>query len=77
VAGAVVVGVPHPDWGEEICAVVAASVPEAEIVAFLRERLTPYKIPKRFLFVAVADLPVGPSGKPLRREARTLFTRGE
>ena len=76
VAGAVVVGVPHPDWGEEICAVVAATVPEAEIVAFLRERLTPYKIPKRFLYVAVADLPVGPSGKPLRREARTLFTRG-
>jgi len=77
VLGAVVVGVPHPEWGDEICAVVAATAPEAEIVAFLRERLTPYKIPKRFLFVTPAELPVGPSGKPLRRAARALFTGGE
>ncbi len=73
VAGAVVVGVPHPEWGEEVCAVVAAAVPEAELRAFLRERIAPYKIPKRFRFVPAADLPTGPSGKPIRRAARPFF----
>lgn len=73
VQGAVVFGRPHPDWGEEVCALVAAAVPEAELRAFLRERIAGYKIPKTMRFVAVEDLPIGPSGKPLRRAARKSF----
>jgi acyl-CoA synthetase (AMP-forming)/AMP-acid ligase II len=74
VRGAVVVGAPHPEWGEEVCAVVVADVPEADLRAFLRERIAPFKIPKRFRFVDLADLPTGPSGKPIRRAARPWFT---
>src|SRR5262249_9968013 len=73
VSAAVVVGVSHPEWGEEVCAAVAADVPERELRAFLRERIAPYKIPKRFRFVAAADIPTGPSGKPVRRAARPWF----
>jgi acyl-CoA synthetase (AMP-forming)/AMP-acid ligase II len=73
VAGAVVTGVPHADWGEEVVAVVAGSVDEVALRAFLRERLAAYKIPKRMVFVTPEELPVGASGKPLRRAARALF----
>src|SRR5262249_58300495 len=70
VQGAVVYGRPHADWGEEVAALVAASVKADELAAFLRPRLAAYKIPKRWRFVALDELPVGPSGKPLRRVAR-------
>jgi acyl-CoA synthetase (AMP-forming)/AMP-acid ligase II len=72
VRGAVVYGRPHPEWGEEVCALVAAAAPLAAdaLVAFLRERVAAYKIPKRFRFVGADELPVGPTGKPLRRRAR-------
>jgi long-chain acyl-CoA synthetase len=76
VEGAVVVGVAHPHWGEEVCAMVATAVPEVELRAFLRERIAPYKIPKRFRFVTAAELPMGPSGKPIRRAARPWFQAG-
>jgi long-chain acyl-CoA synthetase len=72
VHGAVVYGRPHPDWGEEVAALVAAAGPlDAEgLRGFLRERIAGYKIPKRFRFVAADELPIGPSGKALRRVAR-------
>jgi long-chain acyl-CoA synthetase len=81
VRGAVVCGVPDPDWGEVVAALVAigegypgasagAGTDEEELRAFLRERIAGYKIPKRIVFVAPEDLPLGPSGKPLRRAAR-------
>jgi acyl-CoA synthetase (AMP-forming)/AMP-acid ligase II len=69
----VVFGRPHPDWGEEVNALVAADAGEAELREFLRARLAGYKIPRRFVFVSVAELPVGPSGKPLRRVARERY----
>jgi long-chain acyl-CoA synthetase len=72
VQGAVVYGRPHPDWGEEVAALVAADarLEADELAAFLRPRVASYKIPKRWRFVALDELPVGPSGKPLRRLAR-------
>jgi acyl-CoA synthetase (AMP-forming)/AMP-acid ligase II len=77
VAGAVVCGVPDPDWGERVVALVArtdeALSPEA-LRDFLRDRLASYKIPKDFRFCALADLPIGGSGKPLRRAARAFFS---
>jgi acyl-CoA synthetase (AMP-forming)/AMP-acid ligase II len=75
VRGAVVFGRPHPDWGEEVCALVAADAGEPELRAFLRERIAGYKIPKVFSFVALEELPIGASGKPLRRRARDLVSR--
>jgi long-chain acyl-CoA synthetase len=70
VQGAVVFGLPHPDWGEEVCALVAGAPDEDELRAFLRGRVAGYKIPRRIVRVAHDALPIGPSGKPLRRVAR-------
>jgi long-chain acyl-CoA synthetase len=81
VAGAVVCGVADVDWGERVVALVAThdgAPPPAEddLRAFLRERIASYKIPKQFRFVAASELPIGPSGKPLRRAARAHFQPG-
>jgi long-chain acyl-CoA synthetase len=51
-------------WGQMVVAAVVADVPAAELDRFLRDRLAPYKRPKRI--VAVAELPHSPTGK-LRR----------
>ena len=54
---AVVVGIPHPTYGEQIVAVVepvaGATVPsEAELIAHVKERLAHYKAPRRVRCVA-------------------------
>ncbi|WP_461712423.1 AMP-binding enzyme, partial [Streptomyces sp. DSM 41013] len=58
IAQAAVVGLPHPVHGEEVCAVVRprpGTVPGpalgAEIVTWSRERMAPYKYPRRVEFV--------------------------
>ncbi|WP_030382857.1 MULTISPECIES: long-chain-fatty-acid--CoA ligase [unclassified Streptomyces] len=73
IAQVAVVGVPHPRYGEEVCAVVrtahGAEGTErlgAEIVAWSKERLAGYKYPRRVEFVD--SFPLGPSGKVLKRE---------
>jgi len=70
-----VIGVPHPKWIEAVAAVVAlrngARVEEAELIAYARETLAPYKVPKSILFVE--NLPRNASGKILKRELRERF----
>jgi fatty-acyl-CoA synthase len=44
-----------------------------ELIAFLRDRLAGYKIPRAIERCAIDELPIGSSGKPLRRAARALF----
>jgi long-chain acyl-CoA synthetase len=65
-----VVGVPHPELGEEVAAAVAlkdgAAADEAELREFVRARVAPYKYPRRISFFD--DLPKGPSGKIVKRE---------
>jgi len=67
VAEAVCFGVPHPTWGEEVAAAVVLSAPatEKELLAFCRQRLADFKVPKR-LFI-VESIPKGPTGKAQRR----------
>jgi fatty-acyl-CoA synthase len=65
VAGVAVLGMPDARWGEMVTAVVRPApgtppTPE-ELEAFARERLAPYKVPKRWVFVD--DLPLTASGK--------------
>jgi len=77
VAGAVVFGVDDTDWGQIVAAVVAprpgARVDGAELRAFLRDRVAGYKLPRAFATCALDELPVGSSGKALRRAARAAF----
>jgi acyl-CoA synthetase (AMP-forming)/AMP-acid ligase II len=70
VRGAVVFGLPNSEWGEQVCALVAGDAAEADLRAFLRDRIAAYKIPKRFTFIGLDELPIGATGKPLRRLAR-------
>jgi acyl-CoA synthetase (AMP-forming)/AMP-acid ligase II len=73
-----VIGVPHPDWGEAVKAVVelraGAAATEAELIAFCRERLGPIKTPKSVEFWA--DLPRSSVGKVLKRDIRAKFWAG-
>jgi len=73
-----VVGVPDDEWGELVTAVVVPqSIDVDDLRAFLRERLAPYKIPKRFLPTdALPRNSIGKVTKPtlieeLTRRART------
>ena len=56
-------GVPHPMWGEEVNAAVVLREPttEAAILAFCKERLADFKMPKK-LFV-VESIPRTATGK--------------
>lgn len=72
VAQVVVVGRPDPYYGEEVVAFVVpreGARPRAEdVVAFARERISLAKYPREVYFVD--RLPLGPSGKILRRALR-------
>jgi malonyl-CoA/methylmalonyl-CoA synthetase len=69
-----VVGVPHPDFGEGVTAVVVrkpgASVDESTILSALDGRLAKFKQPKRVLFVD--DLPRNTMGKVQKNVLRDL-----
>jgi long-chain acyl-CoA synthetase len=72
VAEVAVIGMPHPELGEEVGAAVAlkpgASATPEELRAFARDRVAAYKYPRRVWLVD--SLPKGPTGKILRREVQ-------
>ncbi|MET9052008.1 acyl-CoA synthetase [Streptomyces bacillaris] len=70
VAEAAVVGLPDERWIEAVTAVVVlrGEASDAELIAHAREKLAPFKTPKRVVFVA--ELPRNASGKILKRELR-------
>jgi long-chain acyl-CoA synthetase len=72
VAEVAVIGIPHPDLGEEVGAAVAlkpgASATPEELRAFARDRVAAYKYPRHVWLVDA--LPKGPTGKILRREVQ-------
>jgi long-chain acyl-CoA synthetase len=65
-----VIGVPHPELGEEVKAVVylkaGQQVAPEEIRAYCRERIAAFKYP-RLVEVRAEPLPKGPTGKILKR----------
>ncbi|OJV31807.1 MULTISPECIES: AMP-binding protein [unclassified Sphingomonas] len=71
-----VIGIPHRTLGEEPAAVVhlapGASASEAELQAWVRERLAAFKVPVAIRFTA-ETLPRNANGKILKRDLKTLF----
>lgn len=77
VQDAAVIGLPHPEWGQQPAAAVilrpniTAPPPVNEIIQFLRQHLAGYKIPRIIRFVDA--LPLTASGKIERRQVMFLF----
>jgi long-chain acyl-CoA synthetase len=72
VADAAVVGLSRGTGGEQVVAAVVmqpdTELDEQALRAFCRERLTPYKVPRRI--VAIEELPKSMLGKVLRKQVR-------
>ncbi len=73
-----VFGVPSEEWGETVHAVVVVreggSMSADDVVAFAKEHLAGYKVPRSVSFVD--ELPKTGSGKILKRELRAPFWAG-
>jgi malonyl-CoA/methylmalonyl-CoA synthetase len=68
-----VIGVPHPDFGEGVVAVIAAkqNLPDEQaMIAVLAKQLARFKVPKRI--IVVQDLPRNAMGKVQKAELRKL-----
>ena len=75
VKAACVIGLDHPEWGQQVAAAVVlhegAALDADALIAFGRQRLAGYKLPRRVRFVDA--LPQTASGKVRRDEVRELF----
>src|SRR5580765_8122574 len=73
-----VIGVPDPEWGEQLKAIVQLKPGEhatqEEIIAFAREHVADYKRPRSVDFVA--ELPREPSGKLYKRKLKEQYWAG-
>ncbi|MGA2539530.1 MAG: class I adenylate-forming enzyme family protein [Terracidiphilus sp.] len=78
VARAAAFGLPHKEKGETPAAAVelhtSLIVTESELVDWCRNRLAPYKAPRRIWILEAGALPQNHTGKLLRRELRERFS---
>lgn len=74
-----VIGIPHPEWGEAVHAIVVLhpgrSVTEVELLDHCRERIAGYKLPKGITF-REQPLPLSGAGKVLKTELRKPYWEG-
>jgi malonyl-CoA/methylmalonyl-CoA synthetase len=72
-----VIGVPHPDFGEAVNAVVVkhkgAALDEQGVIAHVRSQIAAFKVPKRVVFVA--DLPRNAMGKVQKNVLRDQLSK--
>jgi O-succinylbenzoic acid--CoA ligase len=78
VRDAVVVGIPDPDWGERVTAVIIPADPADppgldELRSYVRDRLPRYAAPRAV--AVVSELPMLASGKPDRQLIRDIAAR--
>nr|WP_309471283.1 hypothetical protein [Thalassospira profundimaris] len=74
-----VIGVPHPDFGEAVVAVVVRTgnshISEEDIIRYIKSLMANFKVPKKVIFLA--ELPRNTMGKVqkniLREDYRALF----
>ena len=70
-----VVGVPHPDFGEAVTAVVVqkpgVALSEAEVIGSLKSKIANFKVPKRVFFVP--ELPRNTMGKVQKNVLRDQY----
>jgi long-chain acyl-CoA synthetase len=78
VLDAAVFGIPHPEWGEEVKAVVECkdgrALSEPELLAFVADELAGYKRPRSIDFVG--EIPRNAAGKPLKAQMRAPYWAG-
>lgn len=73
-----VIGIPHPDWGEAIHAVIVSdtsSLSESDVIAFADDHLADYKKPKSVEFVD--EIPKTPYGKQDKVALRDRYWEDE
>ena len=66
-----VIGLPHPDFGEAVAAVVIGAGDEGAMIAALREQLAAFKTPKKVFFVD--ELPRNAMGKVQKNLLRERY----
>jgi long-chain acyl-CoA synthetase len=77
ILAAEVIGVPDIQWGEAVKALVIpekdAHIEAKEVIAYCKGKLAKYEVPKSVEFVDA--FPVGPTGKVLRNELKTKYSK--
>jgi len=75
VKSACVVGIEHPEWGQQVAAAIVkqpdASLTEGELIAFCRQKLAGYKVPRQVIFLS--QLPQTETGKIIRQQVAALL----
>ena len=72
-------GVPHETLGEMVVSCVArvegSELSEAQVIAYLKERLAAYKVPRKVLFIEPGDLDFTDTAKIKPAEAKAFARR--